>query len=114
MNITGIGTDIEDISRFRNLPFTKNKALYNKIFTKKEIKYCLTKQDPYPHFTARFCAKEAFIKATNKNISEYTSIEVLKKGNKPSINWKNKNVFLSLSHEKDKTLAFVIVLNKGV
>lgn len=114
MQIMGIGADIEEISRFRNHPFHNNSAFYNKVFTKREIEYCLNKKDPYPHFTARFCAKEAFIKAINKEVKDYRRIEILKNGNKPVIKWKNKQVFLSLSHEKNKALAFVIISNKGV
>ena len=63
MTLQSIGTDIEEVSRFRNKKYSENKSFYKKIFTDDEIDYCLGKIDPYPHFTARFCAKEATIKA---------------------------------------------------
>ncbi|TKJ17315.1 4-phosphopantetheinyl transferase [Candidatus Woesearchaeota archaeon B3_Woes] len=107
MNIVGI--DIEDISRFKKIPFDRNKSFYNKIFTNKEIEYCKKKSNPSQHFAVRFCAKEAFIKAINEKINDYKLIEVLIKGNKPFIKWKNVNSSLSLSHDKDKAIACVLI-----
>lgn len=107
--ITGVGTDIEDIARFRKLSFDKNKAFYKKIFTKKEIDYCLKKSEPYQHFAVRFCAKEAFIKASNQEINDYRSIEIGLKKNKPFIKWRGGEALLSLSHNKDKAIAFVVI-----
>jgi len=37
----GIGVDIVDINRFRELSFLSNKKFYEKIFTLSEIQYCL-------------------------------------------------------------------------
>jgi len=104
----GIGVDIEDIGRFRKMEFEKNKSFYKKVFTDQEIKYCLSKKDPYKHFTARFCAKEAFVKAINKPIKDYKEVEVGLKNSKPFIVWKKQKHLVSLSHEKDKAMAFVL------
>jgi phosphopantetheinyl transferase (holo-ACP synthase) len=41
-HIFGIGTDIVDISRIKHI-FNKNKNFKNKIFSKKEIRYCEAK-----------------------------------------------------------------------
>lgn len=109
--IKGIGVDIEDISRFKKLPFSKSKKFYERVFTKKEIKYCLSKPRSHQHFAARFCAKEAFIKAIGKKIKDYKSIEILLKKGKPTISWKEISVLLSIAHEKDKAIAFVMVTN---
>ena len=112
MAITGIGADIEDISRFKKLPFNKNKTFYMNIFTENEIEYCLKKADPYQHFAVRFCAKEALIKAMNQQVKDYKSIEVVFNKNKPSIKYSGAKVWLSLTHEKDKAAAFVVVENE--
>lgn len=112
MQITGIGVDIESVSRFRKKQIRKNTSFYNKIFTSKEIAYCLSKQDPYPHFTARFCAKEAFIKAIDQKIVDYRSIKIHHDNNKPVINWRGSQVFLSLAHNTDKAIAFVTIAKK--
>ena len=63
MNSVSVGIDIADVSRFRRRAFRKNSHFYNRIFTKQEIAYCLGRPDPFPHFAARFAAKEAVIKA---------------------------------------------------
>jgi holo-[acyl-carrier protein] synthase len=105
----GIGVDIEDISRFKKLEFNKNKLFYKKIFNENEIKYCMSKKEPYHHFAVRFCAKEAFIKAINKPVKDYKEIKIKTKNKKPYILWKGKTHLLSLSHDKDKAIAFVIV-----
>jgi len=113
MAIKGIGVDIEDISRFRNTPFDQNKAFYRRLFTKSELDYCLTKSDPYQHLAVRFCAKEAFIKASNINfkrkIPNYQSIQVKMEGSKPYIKYKNKKHLLSLSHDNSKAVSLVII-----
>ncbi len=112
MTMMGVGIDIEDIDRFKKSPIDKNKKFYEKIFTKKEIEYCKKKSNLYQYFAVRFCAKEAFIKAIDKKINDYKSIEVVFKGNKPSIKWKDVNASLSLSHDKDKAVACVLVEKK--
>lgn len=110
--ISGIGVDIESISRFRKLNFNQNKKFYEKIFNENEIKYCLGKSDPYQNFAARFCAKEAFVKAIKRPVEDYRDIEIKLKNNKPFIVWKGKMHLLSLSHDKDKAIAFVVVKNE--
>lgn len=113
MVIKGIGVDIEDISRFRDTPFESNRLFYEKIFTEEEISYCLSKTDPYPYFAARFCAKEAFIKTLEsfprKLLFDYKHIKVRKEGPKPFIEYQGEKHLLSLSHDKEKTVAFVVV-----
>ena len=112
MKLIGIGIDIEDISRFRKKEFKKNRDFYNKIFTKREIDYCLKKSDPYQHFAARYCAKEAFIKALHKKIEDFKSVEVILNRNKPTILWKGYDISLSLAHEPEKAVAVVIITKK--
>lgn len=109
MLIAGIGVDIEDISRFRARPYNQNMGFYGKIFTPKEIRYCLAKPNPYQHFAARFCAKEAFVKAIMNDAVDYKSVEVVMEGSRPSIKWNKKTFFLSISHDKNKAIAFVVV-----
>lgn len=118
MAIAGVGIDIERIDRFRDIEYSKNKEFYEKIFTKKEIEHCLEKKDPYPRFTSRFTAKEAFIKASDSSINDLKDIEILTEDNKPIIKTSlisDKTIHLSLSHSKDMAIAIVIIegLNKN-
>lgn len=120
-----IGIDIEEIERFRKNQFEESKLFYIKLFTQREIDYCLTKKDPYPHFTARYCAKEA-VKKTFNNIGfvGWKEIEILnKESGQPEVVVKSKNsktqeiidtieIKVTLSHEKNKAIAFVITKSK--
>ncbi|MFH1916025.1 MAG: 4'-phosphopantetheinyl transferase superfamily protein [Nanoarchaeota archaeon] len=104
----GIGVDIEEISRFRELDFDQNRDFYEKVFHEDEIKYCLGKTDMYEHFAVRFCAKEAFIKAM-KRMLDYKAIEVRMNDNAPFIFWNDKEHLLSVSHDKSQAIAMVII-----
>jgi len=105
-----IGTDIEKVSKFREKEFTKNEKFYEKIFTKNEITYCLEKIDPYPHFTARFCAKEATIKAIENNELTLEEIEIKSNNGIPSLKLpKPFSGLISMSHTKEYAIAFVVI-----
>ena len=108
--IQSIGIDIEEIDRFAKNKYRKKESFYNKIFTPQEIRYCLSKTNPYPHFTARFCAKEAAIKALqNKKIS-FLDIEIKMKKGKPVLELPNRlKGLVSLSHTKKYAIACVII-----
>ena len=109
-----IGVDIEDIERFK----IKSQKFLDRVFTKTEQEYCLSKTMPESYLAVRFCAKEATIKALsalNIKISEYKSIEVFHDKNQcPQIRLlkeiDRKLTFeVSLSHDKSKAIAFVTV-----
>jgi len=109
-----LGVDIEDNSRFENKERIKDRTFLDKVFTNSEIDYCFSKSNPAPHLCARFCAKEAVIKAlTYKGIkhSKLNDIEVyLGENGEPYIKLlDNKlqdiNISISLSHDKTKSIA---------
>ncbi len=107
-----IGVDIEDIERFKG----KSDEFLNRVFTDVELEYCLKYSKPESHLAARFCAKEAVVKALTaldiENVS-YKDIEVFhNEKHCPQIRILksiNKNVIfqLSLSHDRTKAIAFV-------
>lgn len=113
---TGIGTDIVEIERFSNL--IKRKQFLKKIFSKKELNYCFSKEKPSQHLAARFAGKEAIVKALaclNKKVY-YDEIEILnRKNNAPFVNIKKYSmaeVRISLSHSRNCALAFAIAIKK--
>jgi holo-[acyl-carrier protein] synthase len=107
--IFNIGIDIEEVERFSNMPYEQKKSFYEKIFSCDEIKYCLSKADPYPHFTVRFCAKEATIKALDTKKLNLSEIEVEIKGSKPILKLPFPHTAsISLSHTKKFATAFVL------
>ena len=118
MKEIGIGTDIEDIKRFKKLSRIKNKVFLEKIYTNKQLDYCYSKKFPGQHLAARFAGKEAIVKALSsisiKKVS-YKDIEIMSSGAAPkaAINtFKNVKVMISLSHAKSSALAFAIVMKK--
>ena len=73
-----IGCDLEEIRKFEKK--ISNERFLNKVYTKTEIEYCLNKAKPAPHLAARWCAKEAVIKALSGlgiNSIEFTKIEII-------------------------------------
>ena len=76
MKIFGIGTDIVNIKRI-DLALKKNgKKFKNRIFSKKEIKYCEDKKYPSSYFAKRFAAKEAFSKALGTGIRKGVKVKL--------------------------------------
>ncbi|HIT93288.1 MAG TPA: holo-ACP synthase [Candidatus Stercorousia faecigallinarum] len=107
-----IGVDIEDIERFKG----KSQDFLNRVFTFHELEYCLKFSKPESHLAARFCAKEAVVKAlTALDIDgvSYNEIEVFHNEKQcPQIRILKsleKNIIfqLSLSHDRSKAIAFV-------
>ena len=124
-NILGIGTDIVEISRIKNL-FIKNKKFKYRIFSAKEIKHCESKVNKIASYSKRFAAKEAFVKALGVGISRGISFKEISitnnKNGAPFIQLlgktkiiftkltKNKNkIYLTLSDEKKYALATVVI-----
>ena len=125
MIIYGVGTDIIRVDRIRSS--IKKKTFLNKIFDKKEINKCKKLKNSSNCFAKRFAAKEAFVKAIGTGFRSdinFNDIEINNhKNGKPYIllSKKLKNflkkkfkiqkykVHLSLSDEKDYSVAFVII-----
>ncbi len=107
-----VGVDIEDIERFKE----KSDEFLQRVFTPLELEYCLKFSKPEGHLAARFCAKEAVVKALTaldiEHVS-YNEIEVFhNKKQCPQIRIlkpieKNIVFQLSLSHDRTKAVAFV-------
>lgn len=107
----GIGIDIVDVGRFKEIPFKSKPGFYKNLFTKSEIKYCLKYKNYFEHFAAKFAIKEAVKKSIHDNVP-MIEIETYHIRSKPQIRLKKlqkKYIFyVSLSHEKDLAIAVVI------
>ena len=127
MNIIGNGVDIVQNDRIKKS--LKISGFKSRIFTKYEILHSKKNKNKTNYFAKRFAAKEAFVKSLGIGFREninFKDIEVKnnKKG-QPLINLSKKikimlkkkfniskyKIFLSLSDEKNYSMAFVI-LNK--
>jgi len=115
----GVGTDIENISRFEKFTTDRNNSFLKNIFTKNELDYCFSKKPIANHLAARYAGKEASIKALcslgKKNL-DYKDIEILSDDEGvPRVRINNMDngkieTHLSLSHCKDKALAFAVAM----
>ncbi len=115
--ITGIGTDITDINRIRKAILMD--AFVKKVFTDNEKGRALNSAETAAGI---FAAKEAFVKACGTGFGKIsaTDIEVMKdEAGKPYfvlyneaksfVEHKNSRVHLTISHESDYAVAFVII-----
>ena len=107
----GVGIDIINVNRFRDMPFEIKSSFYKKIFHENEINYCLKFKDPYTHFAGKFALKEALIKSIDKKIFP-SEIETSHLNSKPIINI-SKNTqdykfIASLSHENEFAIAVIL------
>ena len=125
MKTVGIGVDIVDNKRFKNL--IKDNKFINRIFSKKEIFASKKTLNKINFFSKRFAAKESFAKALGtgfRNNLNFKDIEIVNNNlGKPfylinnkikQIIKKNKKIanfelFLSISDEKDYSIAFTII-----
>ena len=71
-----IGTDIVDVERIKTSIDNYSAKFLNKIFSQEEQWYCNSKSNPEIHYSGRFAAKEAIIKAIQDNYS-YVCTQVL-------------------------------------
>ena len=128
MKILGIGVDIIQNSRIKNLIF--KKSFIDRTFGKQEIQLSKKDNNKVNYFAKRFAAKESFAKSLGTGFRDnlnFKDIEILNdKLGKPYffvskkihniINKRFKikrfNLFLSISDEKDYSIAFTILQKK--
>jgi phosphopantetheine--protein transferase-like protein len=115
MQNISIGCDIEENSRFEN----KTPDFLDKIFTKSELEYSLKSKKYSHHLCARFCAKEAIVKALSEfkiNDVFYKDIEITNKENgapKARIEkYPDIDIKISMSHCKSYSIANVVLMKK--
>ena len=108
---SGIGIDLVEIKRFKQLSFSENQSYYKKNFSDDEIDYCMKFKEPYKHFAGKFALKEALIKSIDKKIS-LSEIETSHFDSKPIVKILEDNesyrFLASVSHENEFAIAVVI------
>ncbi len=119
--IQGIGVDVVDVQRLKQVIEEQGAIFVNKVFTDAEIAYCHSKKKPHEHFAARFAAKEAVAKAMRTGWSgafRWKDVEVV---NEPSGAPKlllyremahalaGSHLHLSMSHTETTVVAFVVI-----
>jgi holo-[acyl-carrier protein] synthase len=116
--LIGIGIDIIEVERIKKIIRKKGDFL-KRVFTDKEIKYCIGKKNKYERLAVRFTAKEAVWKAAGLKGVPLREISIVKApGGKPGIfcsnpKMKGVSVDISLSHSKHYACAVAIAVKKG-
>jgi len=128
MKILGIGVDIINNKRIKSL--IKNKNFINRTFSIKEVKFSKNIINKTNYFAKRFAAKESLSKSLGtgfRNNLNFKDIEIINdKVGKPYFSKSTKidkiinkrfkikkyNLFLSISDEKNYSIAFTILQKK--
>ncbi|MDH7577918.1 MAG: holo-ACP synthase [Bacillota bacterium] len=121
--VKGIGIDVIEIDRMEKA-LARQPRLRERLFSPREIMYCLGKSHPAASFAARFAAKEAVRKACGTGEGEvmhWREIEIILEGGSPCIHLAQKaarlasrqgvkNLLVSLTHSRDYACAVVLAL----
>jgi len=67
--IAGIGLDVVEVARVRDLIASRGDRALQRLFTESERQYCQAKAAPELHYAARLAAKEAAFKALSGTAS---------------------------------------------
>ncbi len=128
MKIIGVGVDIIENRRIKNS--IKSKSFITRTFGAREIKFSKKILNKSNFFSKRFAAKEAFAKSLGTGFRKdlnFKDIEILNdKMGKPyyfkskkinnliykKFKIKSYDLFLSISDEKDYSIAFTIIQKK--
>ena len=128
MKILGIGVDIIENKRIKFL--IKKKNFIKRTFTENEIKISKKLSNKTNYFSKRFAAKEALVKSIGIGFRDglnFKDIEILNDNKGKPFYLKNRKIsifinkffkvkkydlFLSISDERDYSIAFTIIQTK--
>jgi holo-[acyl-carrier protein] synthase len=116
----GLGIDLLEISRLERA-LTRHPGLMNRLFTADERAAAAARQSSARHLAARFCAKEAVVKALELEAFRPHEIEVLGGDNRPPrvrLHGRTReraerlgvSVTISITHSKDTAGAVALAL----
>jgi len=126
VTVRGIGIDVVQISRMREVIARWEERFLRRVFTEGEIAYCRARRDPVPHFAARFAAKEAGLKALGTGLRlgiHWRELEVVReRGQAPTLvlsgrsreigtSRGGRHMLLALTHDGDYALAQAMLVD---
>lgn len=125
--IVGIGTDITECLRIARMIERHGELFIGRIYTPQEVKYCQSRKQATQHFTGRWAAKEAILKALGtgwrRGIS-WRDMEIFNEPDgKPVVRVRGgvkelveqlgiQEIQVTISHCRTHATAFVIALGK--
>jgi holo-[acyl-carrier protein] synthase len=127
--VTGIGIDLVENERMRTMLRKWGQTFKDRVFLKREQRYCDSKASPFRHYAGRFAVKEAVSKAFGTGVGPHIGwldIEVVRDEGTgaPSIKLGPRarklaalhnvdNVLVSLSHTKHYAVAQAVLAKNG-
>jgi holo-[acyl-carrier protein] synthase len=106
----GVGIDLLEIERLERA-LERRPNLEDRLFTAAERAYARSRARPGMHLAARFCAKEAVVKALALSAWDPHDVEVLGTGGPPSVRLSGRareradelgvDVTISITHSRD-------------
>lgn len=128
MKILGIGTDITECLRIAKMIERHGELFIDRVYTPTEIRYCQSRKQATQHFTGRWAAKEAILKALGtgwrRGIS-WRDIEVRNEPNgKPVVAIRGgakeaalslgiREILVSISHCRSHATAYALAVGEG-
>jgi len=122
--ILGIGTDIIEVKRVREVIERHGDRFLKRLFTPLEIEYCSARKNASLHYAGRFASKEAAFKAMGRGWGGEISWKEIEVWNEPSgaphINFYGKalelvtlkkmaRAYISISHIEEFATAVVVL-----
>ena len=127
-DIIGIGTDITECLRIARMIERHGEMFIGRVYTPEEIRYCQSRKQATQHFTGRWAAKEAVLKAMGTGWSQgitWRDVEIRNQpGGKPVVAVRGgakeiveqlgiAKLLVSISHCRTHATACAIALGKG-
>ena len=119
--VSGIGVDLCSVERMKKA--LKSRHFRDEIFSPEEISYCEAKGERrYESYAGAFAAREAFCKASGASIMAVMfggNFALVHTEGVPSVRLTgglvipSAKIFVSISHEKDYAIAFVVIDKEG-
>lgn len=121
--IAGVGIDLVELKRFAAALRRQGAPLLKKLFTPAERRYCDSRKNRIPHYSARFAAKEAVLKALGTGWSggiRWTDVEIVRDKSGPvtvrlagraketAARRKIRRVHLSITHAESHAAAVAV------
>jgi holo-[acyl-carrier protein] synthase len=115
-----IGVDIVSNERIRKAIEKFGERFLKRIYTPLELEYCKKQADWIACLSARWAGKEAVLKAVYQSkgaVLKFSEIEILGDFGKPAKvrllreELKNLQVLVSLSHEREYSVAVAVIIN---
>jgi holo-[acyl-carrier protein] synthase len=123
----GIGTDITECLRIARMIEKHGDLFINRVYTPAEIAYCQNRRTATEHYTGRWCAKEAILKALGtgwvRGIT-WRDMEILNEpGGRPVVHLRDgtleaaerlgiTEVLITISHCRTHAVAYAVAVGE--